>query len=323
MSPDGASGETYAYLGPELTFTESALLTVPGAAEARRVPATSVNAALQLVLDGEVGAAMVPIENSVEGGVTATLDAIAVSDELRIIREVVVPVRFNLLARPGTRLEDVRVVATHSHAIAQCRGWVDEHLPDAEYLPSSSTAAAGVALTGPGPWPWDAAICAPVVGERYGLTVLAADIGDRSGAVTRFVLVSRPRPLPPRTGSDKTTIVVPLPDDHPGALMEILEQFATRGVNLSRIESRPTGAYLGDYFFSIDAEGHLEDARVADALAGLHRISPATRFLGSYPRADEAVPSVARHHRDQAFEEAFRWVRSLARRTGDGDPPRR
>ena len=134
---------------------------------------------------------------------------------------------------------------------------------------------------------YDAAICAPIVAtEQPGLTVLAENIGDNPGAVTRFVLVGRPGELPAPTGADKTTVVVPLPEDRPGALMEILDQFATRGVNLSRIESRPTGQYLGHYFFSIDADGHVADARVADALAGLHRISPATRFLGSYGRAD-------------------------------------
>lgn len=129
--------------------------------------------------------------------------------------------------------------------------------------------------------------------------------------MTRFVLVSRPGALTERTGADKTTVVVPLPEDRPGALMEILDQFATRGVNLSRIESRPTGQYLGHYFFSIDADGHASDARVADALAGLHRISPATRFLGSYARADEQKALVAPHTSDAAFASAHAWVRRI------------
>jgi prephenate dehydratase len=156
---------------------------------------------------------------------------------------------------------------------------------------------------------YDAAICAPIVAaEQPGLHVLAENIGDNPGAVTRFVLVSRPGVLPARTGADKTTVVVPLPEDRPGALMEILDQFATRGVNLSRIESRPTGQYLGHYFFSIDADGHVADARVADALAGLHRISPATRFLGSYVRADAQSPVVPPHTSDEAFRAAHAWV---------------
>ncbi|HEU4667386.1 MAG TPA: prephenate dehydratase [Arthrobacter sp.] len=308
-----ASSVTYAFLGPEGTFTEAALMQVPDAAQATRVPSSNVNAALDKVRDGSAFAAMVPIENSVEGGVTATLDAIAGGKELRIIREVLVPISFVLVARPGVRLTDVRRVSTHGHAWAQCRLWMDRNIPSAEYVPGSSTAAAAMGLLD-GACHYDAAICAPLVAqEQPSLTVLAEDIGDNPEAVTRFILVSRPGPLPPRTGADKTTVVVPLPEDRPGALMEILDQFASRGVNLSRIESRPTGQYLGDYFFSIDADGHVGDERVADALAGLHRISPATRFLGSYPRADMQGAVVQPPTSDQAFRAARAWVEDILR----------
>jgi prephenate dehydratase len=306
-----APSATYAFLGPEGTFTEAALLKVPGAAHANRVPASNVNVALDKVREASVDAAMVPIENSVEGGVTATLDAIATGPELRIIREVLVPVSFVLVARPGVRLQDIRRVSTHGHAWAQCRLWVEANVPGAEYVPSSSTAAAAMGLLNED-CHYDAAISAPLVArEQPGLAVLAEDIGDNPGAVTRFILVSRPGILPERTGADKTTVVVPLPEDRPGALMEILDQFASRGVNLSRIESRPTGQYLGHYFFSIDADGHLRDARVADALAGLHRISPATRFLGSYPRADSQETVVEPHTSDDAFAASRAWVDGL------------
>jgi prephenate dehydratase len=306
-----ASPRTYAFLGPEGTFTEAALLQVPGAAHSSRVPASNVNAALDKVRDGHADAAMVPIENSVEGGVTATLDAIATGQELRIIHEVLVPISFVLVARPGVALQDIRRVSTHGHAWAQCRLWMDANLPDAEYVPGSSTAAAAMGLLEEG-CHYDAAICAPLVAEEQpGLSALAGNIGDNPDAVTRFILVSRPGTLPERTGADKTTVVVPLPEDRPGALMEILDQFASRGVNLSRIESRPTGQYLGHYFFSIDADGHLGDARLADALAGLHRISPATRFLGSYPRADRQEAVVEGHTSDGAFQAAQAWVAGL------------
>ncbi|HEY3573391.1 MAG TPA: prephenate dehydratase [Arthrobacter sp.] len=302
---------TYTFLGPEGTFTEAALLQVPDAAEAVRIPSSNVNAALDRVREGSVDAAMVPIENSVEGGVTATLDAIATGQELRIIREVLVPISFVLVARPGTELSHIRRISTHGHAWAQCRLWVDAHIPGAEYIPGSSTAAAAMGLLEDEAH-YDAAICAPIVAaEQTGLHVLAENIGDNPGAVTRFILVSRPGVLPARTGADKTTVVVPLPEDRPGALMEILDQFATRGVNLSRIESRPTGQYLGHYFFSVDADGHVGDARVADALAGLHRISPATRFLGSYGRADAQAPVVPEHTSDEAFQAAHAWVKGI------------
>ncbi|NQD87035.1 prephenate dehydratase [Paenarthrobacter sp. CM16] len=305
------SALTYAFLGPEGTFTEAALLQVPGAADATRIPCSNVNTALDRVRSGEADAAMVPIENSVEGGVTATLDAIATGQELRIIREALVPITFVLVARPGVELSDVKRISTHGHAWAQCRLWVDEHVPDADYVPGSSTAASAMGLLDDDA-PYDAAICAPLLAaEQPGLNVLAEDIGDNPEAVTRFILVSKPGLLPGRTGADKTTVVVPLPEDHPGALMEILDQFASRGVNLSRIESRPTGQYLGHYFFSIDADGHATDSRVADALAGLHRISPATRFLGSYARADKQPAVVAPHTSDAAFASAHAWVDSI------------
>lgn len=306
-----ASPVIYTFLGPAGTFTEAALMQVPGAAEAIRIPASNVNTALDKVRDGSADAAMVPIENSVEGGVTATLDAIATGRELRILREALVPISFVLVARPGVAIEDIRRISTHGHAWAQCRLWIDRNIPDADYIPGSSTAAAAMGLL-EGDAPYDAAICAPIVAaEQPSLAVLAENIGDNPGAVTRFVLVGRPGSLPERTGADKTTVVVPLPEDRPGALMEILDQFATRGVNLSRIESRPTGQYLGHYFFSIDADGHVGDARVADALAGLHRISPATRFLGSYGRADGQRAEVPPHTSDQAFRAAHAWVKDI------------
>ncbi|WP_017198240.1 prephenate dehydratase [Arthrobacter sp. M2012083] len=305
------SAVTYTFLGPEGTFTEAALLQVPGAADALRIPCTNVNTALDRVRAGEADAAMVPIENSVEGGVTATLDAIATGEELRIIREALVPITFVLVARPGVELSDIKRISTHGHAWAQCRLWVDDHLPNADYVPGSSTAAAAMGLLEDDA-PYEAAICGPLVAaEQPGLNVLAEDIGDNPEAVTRFILVSKPGLLPDRTGADKTTVVVPLPEDHPGALMEILDQFASRGVNLSRIESRPTGQYLGHYFFSIDADGHATDSRVSDALAGLHRISPATRFLGSYARADKQPAVVAPHTSDAAFASAHAWVESI------------
>lgn len=302
---------TYTFLGPEGTFTEAALLQIQGAADATRIPCTNVNTALERVRQGEADAAMVPIENSVEGGVTATLDAIATGQELRIIREALVPITFVLVARPGVGLSDIKRISTHGHAWAQCRLWVDTHLPGADYVPGSSTAAAAMGLLDEDA-PYEAAICGPLIAdEQPGLNVLAREIGDNPDAVTRFILVSRPGALPERTGADKTTVVVPLPEDHPGALMEILDQFASRGVNLSRIESRPTGQYLGHYFFSIDADGHASDSRVADALAGLHRISPATRFLGSYARADKQPAVVAPHTSDAAFASAHAWVDSI------------
>ena len=322
---DPAGRPRHAFLGPEGTFTEAALRRLVDPAAADLVPASSVLAALAAVRAGEVDSAVVPIENSVEGGVSATLDDIGSGEELQIRAEVLVPISFVLVGRPGVALADVRRVSTHTHAWAQVRGWMAERLPGVEFTPASSTAA-GARLLLPaeevgadddaaGAVPAaDAAVCAPLVAEQTGLPVLAERIEDVTGAVTRFVLVSRPGALPEVTGADKTTVTVPLPHDHPGALREILDQFATRGINLSRIESRPTGEGMGRYFFSIDLEGHLAEARVGAALAALHRSFPGVRFLGSYPRAEGHAVRVPAHVTDEAYRRGSEWVRGILAR---------
>lgn len=298
------------FLGPEGTFTEAALLQVPEALNMARIPSTNTAAALGRVRSGEAAAAMLPIENSIEGGVPATLDAISNGIELRILHEVVVPVSFVLLAPAGITLADITAVGTHPHAWAQTRDWFNKRLPSATHVPAHSTAAAAHELL-TGTAAFQAAVCAPLVAEQTGLNILAAGIEDNMGAVTRFVLVGPPGTLPEPTGADKTTLAIPLPEDHPGALMAILEQFASRGVNLSRIESRPTGKFLGHYIFNVDVDGHIRDARVADALRGLHRVSPGMKFLGSYPRADQQPPLIRPYNSDAAFSEAASWVDSL------------
>jgi prephenate dehydratase len=305
----------HGYLGPAGTFSEVALRRVlPPGTGTRPMP--SVDAALAGVRAGTLAAAMVPIENSVEGGVSATLDALAGGAPLRVRREVLVPITFVLAARPGTVLADVRRIASHPHGWAQCRGWVADHLPDAGYVPALSTAAAAAGLADPagpatGEPGWDAALCAPLAAELFGLPVLAEGVGDNAAAVTRFVLVGPPGPLPEPTGADKTSLVVFQSEDHPGGLLELLEQFATRGVNLTRIESRPTGESLGRYCFSIDCEGHAADARVGEALRGLHRTCREVRFLGSYPRADARPVRVTEPTSDRAFAAAGAWLDRL------------
>ncbi len=270
----------YAYLGPAGTFAEAALRTLTGVSEA--VPAVSVVSALDAVRAGTADCAVVPFENSVEGSVPTTLDELAGGEPLHVVGEVVLAVSFALLARPGMPLGEVRTVATHPHAQAQCRRWLAAHVPGAQVVLAPSTADAA-RLVGEGVY--DAAVAAPVAAEHYGLVPLAQDIHDNEGAQTRFVVVARPGADPAPTGRDRTTVVLFLSDDHPGALLEILTEFATRGVNLTRIESRPTGGGLGRYCFSVDLEGHREEPAVAAALASLKPLCSDVRFLGSYPRA--------------------------------------
>ena len=315
----------YAYLGPAGTFTEAALRLVAAPDEAEYLPLVDVVSALEAVRTGGADFAVVPIENSVEGGVTATLDTLATGRPLVLVREVVVPVTFVLVARAGTALADVTRVSTHPHAWAQCRRWFNANLPAAVHVPATSTAAAAALLadTAPGHDPgFDAALVSPLSAAMYGLEVLAERTGDNESAVTRFVVVGVPGTMPAPTGADKTSLVVHLPSNEAGALLEMLEQFAARGVNLSRIESRPLGDLLGRYSFSIDAEGHLAEERVAEALIGLHRVCPHVRFLGSYPRADGAATDVRPGTTDEDFDGARTWVKSLRAATRSVDEPR-
>ncbi len=307
----GVPPARYAYLGPAGTFAEAALRTLPAAAKADLQPQPSVAAALEAVRQGEADHALVPIENSVEGSVSTTLDELAAGDALMVTREVLLPVTFALMVRPGTGLHAVRRIATHPHAHAQCRRWLSTVLPDATVVPALSTADAAKTLAD-GSGSHDAAIAAPLAAERYRLEVLATDVEDSPDAVTRFVLVSRPGQPPLSTGHDKSMMVAFIADDHAGALLEILTEFSVRGVNLTRIESRPTGERLGRYCFSIDCEGHVDDARVGEALTGLRRVCPDVRFLGSYPRADEgphveAAASDART-KDTLYRDAEAWL---------------
>jgi prephenate dehydratase len=272
----------YSYLGPRGTFTEAAVRALSGDTEPDALPCGSIQGTLDAVRASRAQLGVVPIESSVEGAVTATLDELAVGTELVISAEVLVPVEFALLARPGSSLADIRRVGGHPVAQPQCRNWLAANLPQADWLPaaSNSDAARQVAEGA-----LDAALAGVFAAELYGLVPLATGVHDRDDAVTRFVAVRLPGELPDPSGADKTSVVAFLMDDHPGALMDILGQFAFRGVNLTRIESRPTGDGIGRYCFFIDCEGHVAQARLGEALMGLRRVCNAVRFLGSYPQA--------------------------------------
>jgi len=278
----GSEVELCAYLGPRGTFCEQAVSALHPDGEVDAVPCASIEATLDSVRTGLSGRAIVPIENSVEGGVNVTLDELASGEPLVIRAEVLVPVEFALLARPGTVLADIKVIGGHAVAHPQCRRWLAGHLPDAEWRPALSNAdAARLVADGQ----LDAALAGAFAARHYQLVVLAQRVHDKPDAVTRFVEVALPGSLPDATGDDRTSVVAFLADDHPGALMDILSQFAVRGVNLSRIESRPTGGGIGRYCFFIDCEGHVRQASVGEALMGLRRVCGDVRFLGSFARA--------------------------------------
>ncbi|MYU14997.1 prephenate dehydratase, partial [Streptomyces sp. SID8361] len=252
------SASRYAYLGPEGTFTEAALRSMPEAATRELVPMVSVPVALDAVRSGAAAAALVPIENSVEGGVTATLDELATGEPLMIYREVLLSISFALLVRPGTALADIKTVTGHPVAQPQVRNWLAANLPDAVWESAASNAD-GARLVQEGRY--DAAFAGEFAAATYGLEPLVTDIHDAQNAMTRFVLAGRPARPAARTGADKTSVVIWLGDDHPGALLELLQEFSARGVNMMRIESRPTGEGIGRYCFSVDCEGHITDRR--------------------------------------------------------------
>ena len=306
---ENAADETYSYLGPAGTFTEVALSQVPAAVGKTWRPVNNVGEALDDVVSGRSVAAMIAIENSIEGGVSATQDALALVPNLRIIGEYLVPVNFVLVARRGTTLADVHVINAHPVAYAQTHLWLDAQLPSHGHIPATSNVAAAASLFDNDLA--DAAVAPPGITKYHDLEVLAENIGDNPNAVTRFVLVSRTVALPQPTGSDKTSIIAELPDDTAGRLLEMLEQFATRGVNMSLLESRPIGDALGRYRFVIDLDGHILDERVADALLGLKRFSPNVIFLGSYPRADKQAITVVPRYDNEAFTDARDWLRGL------------
>jgi prephenate dehydratase len=311
----------YAYLGPAGTFTEVALRQVASPDDAEYLPQADVVTAIDAVRSGEADHAVVAIESTIEGGVTATLDALAVGSALVLQREVLVPVGFTLVGRPGLALADVRRVAAHPHAWVQCRRWLAAHVPGGVHVAAASNTAPAAQLAGVAAaaavgaevddLAFDAALVPPAAVDHYGLAVLAEGVADNPHAVTRFVVVGRPGEVPAPTGADKTTLVVHLPSNEAGALLTMLEQFAARGVNLSRIESRPIGDSLGRYSFSIDAEGHIAEERMGEAFMGLHRVCPQVRYLGSYPRADGRAADVHLGTADGDFRVARDWLRSV------------
>lgn len=275
---------TVAFLGPRGTFTEQAVLDFTAAghlpADADLTPVNSPREALDLVRRGEADVACVALESSVDGPVTHTFDALATGPSLQILREHDVPVSFSILVRPGTVLSEIRSFASHPVAEPQVRGWLDENLPGVAFVPSSSNAAAAAAVAA---GEVDAAAAPARAGVLHRLEPLADKVADVAGARTRFVLIGRPQTPPPRTGHDRTCVVLRVPNE-PASLVTALTELSTRRVDMSRIESRPTREKAGTYDFHVEMVGHIEDAAVAEALAGLYRYCTGVRFLGSWPQ---------------------------------------
>lgn len=308
---DATSGVRVGFLGPPGTFTEQALLSQPDLAAATLVPFPTMDEVLRATESGEVDVGFVAIENSIEGTVNVTSDVLTFDVDVLIQREVVLNVQQHLLAVPGATLEDIREVVSIPHATAQVRDFLHASLPKVTTRAANSTAEAArlVAETGDRSV---AAIGNDLAAEIYGLNVLAADIEDHPENQTRFVAVA-PEIVPAPTGHDKTTIVAFQRADRPGSLLAILQEFAARRINLTRLESRPTKKALGDYCFVLDFDGHVCDDVVADCLKALRTKHGHVKFLGSYPAAGHHGEAV-RRAADGAQAEADDWIRSIRER---------
>ncbi|MDO8886823.1 prephenate dehydratase [Candidatus Oleimmundimicrobium sp.] len=271
-----------AFLGPRGTFTEEALLSAVAVKEENLVPYATVYDVIKAIDKSEVKNGIVPIENSIEGSVNATLDVLTFeANNLLIEREIIVPIRHRLIVKPGVGLKDITTVVSHPQAVAQCRKYLAKNLPGIEILAANSTADAVRKVAEANHQ--SAAIGTELAAKLYGLKVLKEDIEDFKDNKTRFVLLGK-EPAK-RTGKDKTSIVVFIYEDRPGSLLQILQEFAYRYINLTKIQSRPTKKGLGNYCFWIDMEGHVEDEVVSSAIKCLKCKFRVVKVLGSYPAA--------------------------------------
>jgi len=268
------------YLGPEGTFSQEALLKYLGdATDQIMVPLPTIIDVIKSIDRGDAQEGIVPIENSIEGSVNITQDILAFESEAKIIREITMEIKHNLIAQKGIKINKIKKVMSHPHATAQCRLFLRTSLPDAEIIAANSTAEAVKKLT-----ELDAdtaAIGTKIAASLYNLDIIADDIEDLKANKTRFVFVGNY--IPAKSGFDKTSIVCFLKKDRPGSLFNILKEFAERNINLTRIESRPARKEIGDYVFMIDMAGHVHDKVVYDAIESLRRDVYMIKILGSYP----------------------------------------
>jgi len=269
---------------------------------------SSLEDLLAAVAEASLDQALVPLENALEGTVSATIDGLVFNHELVILQEIVLPIHLHLLARRGVALSQITSVRSYVHALAQVREFLHSNQLSSEQTTSTSQAARDVAESAE---PW-AAVGSSLAGEIFGLDVVAPDIEDHPDNATRFVLIGRDAVAAP-TGHDRTTIVCFQDADRPGSLYGILGRFAARDINLTKLESRPTKRGLGDYCFVIEFEGHVADDVVADCLADLQAHLARVKFLGSYPVTGEGA-SDRRAEVAEARQSAATWIAAIRAR---------
>ncbi|CAA9221552.1 MAG: Prephenate dehydratase [uncultured Acidimicrobiales bacterium] len=300
------------FLGPPGTFGEEALRTQPDLVQAELVPIRTMLDVLAGTQKGEVDLGFVALENSIDGTVNESLDSLIFERDVLIQREVILRISLHLLVPPGTAMADVREIHSYPKALAQCRMFLADRMPDVEVHAATSTAEA-VRYVGEERPPHAAAVGTALAAKLYGLEILESEIEDHPDNSTRFVLVApngSPGCVPAPTGHDKTSIVCFQRADRPGSLLSILSEFASRNINLTKLESRPTRRGLGDYCFIIDLEGHVADEVVADCLRNLHAQLAELKFLGSYPAASEHAPAL-RREAEASWQAADAWITSI------------
>ena len=296
-----------AFLGPHGTYSEEALRSQHDLVDgAELVPMRTFIDILNDTQNGLVDLGFIAIENAIEGTVNVSLDTLVFDTDLLIQREVLLDITMNLMALPGTSLDEIHTVTSHPVANAQCRAFLRRELPNVEITPANSTAeAARIASESPGV----AALGPALSGTIYGLDVMAANIADITGNQTRFLVVG-PEGVPAPSGHDKTSVLIAQRADRPGSLVSILNEFSARNINLTKLTSRPARTQLGQYCFIVDFNGHINDDVVANCLLNVRAKHADVKFLGSYPAAGAAAGQVRAENND-AWTSATEWLQSL------------
>ncbi|AKE42150.1 Prephenate dehydratase [Corynebacterium kutscheri] len=312
-----------AYLGPEGTFTEAAMQKFIhrgsfGDKDIQALPLKTPYEAIETVRQGTADFACVAIENSVDGFVTPAYDALAAGCGVQIYDELDLPIAFTVMKSPGKPIGENPVVTTHPVAHQQVKKWLRDNIGSYEFSPAPSNAQAAIEVA---QGRADIAAAPRLAAHKYGLEIIEDQVADVVGARTRFVVVSTAGRPAPRSGTDRTAVVFILPNK-PGSLVSALNEFSLRGVDLSRIESRPIAQGLGDYRFHVEFNGHIDDLPVAEALRALYMHCEQVHFLGSWPADNANAREKELERDDYRLQQADRWVRSIREGKPDSEKDR-
>lgn len=304
---------TWGYLGPSGTFTESALRSVHSGHAAKAF--TSAINALDALEAKTCDAVVLPVENSVEGGSSDTIRILA-SRDLRIVGEATLPITFVLAVPPGLTPDEVTQIASHPLAYSHCQQWLSDRLPHATFVPTSSTASAAAIISRRAPEGHrSGALCSPAAAATHGLDIAIAGISDDPSAHSRYIVATHDHTIPASTTSDKTTLVIHDHASHAGSLVKVLSEFASRDINLVRLESRHRTQNSQGVSFVVDVHGHIHEPRLQEALKALHRQGLDVHFVGSYATTDQ-YPAPGAGHSEKDYLAANTWMNNILQAAG-------